>query len=102
LPLVEIGRQCVETRRRKTIAQSLDLVLKPPPLLDHDDAGGVPFRGVGEITLGFLAVGTFERDAGAHIFLLGLYAMVGGILSAVHVGLDRPVSISRHRAKRKL
>src|ERR1700722_14571508 len=64
----EVGRQGVETGKRETIDQSLDLFGQPPPLLDNNDSGGVAPRGVGEIALGGAAVGTFESDFGAHCF----------------------------------
>ncbi len=37
-PCVEIGRNCVVTGQRETIDDAADLVLKPPPFLNDDDA----------------------------------------------------------------
>src|SRR5262249_61555054 len=63
---------------------ALDLVLQPPPFLDHHDAGRIAARGIGEIAGGILAVRTLEGDAGAHgvpplEFLAGFLLHSGGI-----------------------
>ena len=70
LALVEIGRQGVEAGQREAVAHALDLILQPPPFLDHHHTRRVAAGGVGEIAAGVLAVRTLEADAGAHGFLL--------------------------------
>src|SRR4051812_22882443 len=67
--LEQVGRQRVEAGQREPVAQSLDLLGKAPPFLDHDHARRVAAPGVGEIAVGILAVRTLERDVGTHGFL---------------------------------
>src|ERR1700741_944300 len=86
LALVEIGRQRIKTRARKTIAHALDLVLQSPPFLDPHDAGRVATGCVGEIAGRFLAVRTLEIDDGAHGVLRRFSWVVAAILAATQAG----------------
>src|SRR6202035_416770 len=64
-----IGRQRVEAGQREAVAHALDLILQPPPFLDHHHARRIAAGGIGEIAAGVLAVRTLEGNAGTHGFL---------------------------------
>ena len=56
--LVEVGRQRVVARAREAIGDAADLVVQPPPFLDHDDAR-LALAGFGQVAL----AGRCRRDA---------------------------------------